>query len=70
MLANWSLVVADFHREYGVDSDALRAMSSLDFHLRLGALSSRSRFLAAWDRQPKHLHDPAERAALMAAARR
>lgn len=66
----WALIVADFRREYGVPGAELAALSLDEFQWLLSGLSSKSRFLRAWADQPKTLHDPADRAALIAAARR
>jgi hypothetical protein len=62
--------VADFRREYQARADELAAMSLDEFTWLLQGLSQRSRFHTAWAEQPKTLHDPAERAELMAAALR
>lgn len=51
-------------------SDDLATLSLREFHWLLQGLSSRSRFRRAWNDKPKTLHDPADRAALIAAARR
>lgn len=62
--------MADLRREYGVTSTELRDMSLDEFQWLLSGLSGESRFQQAWADQPKTLHDPADRAALIAAARR
>jgi len=62
--------VADFRREYQVSGTELAALPMCEFRWLLQGLSDRSRFVRAWDAQPKHLHDPADRAAIIAAARR
>lgn len=69
-MGRWSLVVADFRREYGMDPDALAALDVDHFRWLLTGLSDRSRFRTAWSKAPKHMHDPNDRAALIAAARR
>jgi hypothetical protein len=63
-------VVADFLREYAIDVDALAWLPSRRFFWLLQGLSDKSRFRTAWVNQPKHVHDPDERAAIHAAARR
>lgn len=45
-------------------------MSVDEFMWRVAGLSAESRTLQAWRDEPKHLHDPADRAAIIAAARR
>lgn len=70
MQQRWALVVSDFAREYGRDCDQLAAMDFHEFLWLLQGLSKNSRFARAWHDQPKTLHDPSDRAALIAAARR
>lgn len=70
MQSRWPLIVADFRREYQLDADALAALDAPEFQWLLVGLSRNSRFQRAWADQPKTLHDPEERAALVAAARR
>lgn len=70
MLGRWPLVLADFRREYQLDGDALARLSLQEFLWLLRGLSSRSRFMQTYGDTPKHMHDPADRAALIAAARR
>lgn len=70
MLTRWPLVVADFRRDYQVRPDELAAMSLPEFLTLLQGLSAEARFLTAWQQAPKHMHDPADREALIAAARR
>lgn len=53
-----------------MSSDELAALSLDEFMWLLQGLSSRSRFQRALSARPKTLHDPADRAALIAAARR
>jgi hypothetical protein len=62
--------VADFRREYGITPDELAAMGLPDFHMYVRGLSRHSTFLQAWSNAPKHLYDPADVAAVTAAARR
>jgi hypothetical protein len=66
----WALVVSDYRREYHMAGDELAALSLREFLWLLQGLSKHSRFQAAWRDQPKNLHDPDDRAALIAAARR
>jgi hypothetical protein len=66
----WALLVSDYRREYGMGTDELAGLSLDEFLWLLQGLSSRSRFQRAWADQPKTLHDPADRAAVIAAARR
>lgn len=70
MAHRWALIVADYRREYHMGSDELAALSVDEFRTLLQGLSERSRFGRAWSDRPKTLHDPEERAALVAAARR
>lgn len=70
MLTHWPLVLADFRRDYQMDGDTLAGLSLQEFLWLLRGLSSRSRFMQAYHDAPKHMHDPADRAALIAAARR
>jgi len=67
---NWPLVVADYRREYHMDPRALACLSLQEFLWLLRGLSHRARFTRAYADAPKHLHDPADRAAVIAAARR
>lgn len=62
--------MADFRREYRIPPRELAALSLNDFLWLLQGLSKHSRFMYAWTEKPKTLHDPADRAALVAAARR
>lgn len=62
--------MADFRREYRVSGDDLERMALDEFMWLLQGLSDRSRFRNAWNDAPKHMHDPDDRAALIAAARR
>lgn len=48
----------------------LSALSLNEFLWLLQGLSKHSRFICAWNEKPKTLHDPADRAALVASARR
>lgn len=48
----------------------LAALSTPDFLGLLKGLSKHSRWMQAWHDKPKTLHDPADRAALRAAALR
>lgn len=50
--------------------DELAGLPVDEFRMLLQGLSEYSRFAAAWNKKPKTLHDPEERAALIAAARR
>lgn len=70
MQQQWSLIVADYRREYGISADDLAAMSLDEFQWLLNGLSRHSRFLRAWGETPKHIYDPDEIAAVKAAARR
>lgn len=69
-MESWPLIVADFRREYGMDTDELSGLTLNEFQWLLQGLSSKARFARAWSEKPKTLHDPAERAAVIAAARR
>lgn len=62
--------MADYRREYAMDESALAGISSPAFTRLLRGLSKHSRFLTAWRDAPKHLYDPADIAAVKAAARR
>jgi hypothetical protein len=62
--------VSDYRREYGISSDELAGLPVTEFLWLLQGLSRNSRFQRAWSEKPKTLHDPADRAALIAAARR
>jgi len=66
----WPLIVSDYRREYGMDSTELSGLSLDEFMWLLQGLSDRSRFQRELSRRPKTLHDPGDRAALIAAARR
>ena len=70
MIGHWPLVLADFRREYQLTGDGLAALSLQEFLWLLRGLSTRSRFMQTYADTPKHMHDPADRAALIAAARR
>lgn len=63
-------MVSDYRREYGMPGDELAGLSLNEFLWLLQGLSKNSRFQRAWADAPKHLHDPADRAAVHAAARR
>lgn len=69
-MGHWPLVLADFRREYQVSGAVLAALSLQEFLWLLRGLSTRSRFMQTYADAPKHMHDPADRAALIAAARR
>ena len=69
-MAHWPLVVADYRREYRMDNHALAGLSLQEFLWLLRGLSDKSRFARSWRDAPKHMHDPADRAALIEAARR
>lgn len=69
-MSHWALVVADYQREYQKDQHALAGLSLEEFLRLLRGLSKYSRFAEAWREAPKHMHDPADRAALIEAARR
>lgn len=62
--------MADFRREYGMSCADLAAIGIHEFQWLLAGLSGDSRFAHAWRDEPTTLHDPADRAALVAAARR
>lgn len=62
--------MADFRREYGMSCADLAGIGIHEFQWLLGGLSGDSRFVQAWQDAPTTLHDPADRAALVAAARR
>lgn len=62
--------MSDYRREYGVDDATLAAMTAPEFARLLRGLSKHSRFLTAWNHAPKHVYDPADIAAIKAAARR
>ena len=51
-------------------TDELAGLSLSEFLWLLQGLSKHSRFRMALDAKPKTLHDPADRAAVIAAARR
>ena len=70
MIRRWALVAGDFAREYGVERHGMARMSVDEFMWRVRGLSAESRTLQAWADEPKNLHDPADRAAIIAAARR
>ena len=69
-MGHWPLVLADFRREYHMSGADLAALSLQEFLWLLRGLSTRSRFMQTYADTPKHMHDPADRAALIAAARR
>lgn len=69
-MGHWPLVIADFRREYHMAGHHLAALSLREFLWLLRGLSSRSRFMQTYREAPKHLHDPADREALIAVARR
>ena len=69
-MGHWPLVLADFRREYQMAGHDLAALTLQDFLWLLRGLSTRSRFMRTYSDAPKHMHDPADRAALIAAARR
>lgn len=62
--------MADFRREYGMGSAELAGLALDEFQWLLTGLSAKARFARAWADEPKTLHDPDERAALIDAARR
>lgn len=62
--------MSDYRREYHMPSDELAGLSLDEFLWLLQGLSKNSRYMKAWADQPKTLHDPADRAAVIAAARR
>ena len=62
--------MSDYRREYGMATDELAGLSLSEFLWLLQGLSKHSRFRMALDAKPKTLHDPADRAAVIAAARR
>lgn len=62
--------MSDFRREYQISGDELGRLDTQEFSWLLQGLSTRSRFVQAWEREPKHLHDPSDIAAVHAAARR
>lgn len=70
MQQQWPLIVADFRREYQIDSSDLAAMYADDFQWLLQGLSADARFMRAWSAAPKNLYDPADIEAVTAAARR
>ena len=61
-------MVADFRREYAITGAHLAALGADEFRMLLAGLSHRSRFAEAWEREPKHLYDADEIAAVKAAA--
>lgn len=67
---HWALVLSDFRREYRLDGTGLAGLTLQEFLWLLRGLSLRSRFLQTYREAPKHMHDPEDRAALIAAARR
>lgn len=69
-MGHWPLVIADYRREYHMDGAALAGLSLDEFLWLLRGLSQRARFVQAWTDTPRHMHDPEDRAALIAAARR
>ena len=70
MRERWALIVADFRREYHLSPDQLGAMSLQEFSWLLQGLSEHSRVSNAWAEAPKNVYDPAQIAAIRAAARR
>lgn len=62
--------MSDFRREYQIQPDELAVMSLPDFRMYVTGLSRHSRFQQAWAKAPKHLYDPADIAAVKAAAMR
>lgn len=70
MQTHWGFIVADFRREYAMGTDELAGLSLDEFQWLLQGLSEHSRFRIAWSDAPKTLHDPADIAAITAAARR
>lgn len=62
--------MADYRREYRLGSADLATLSLREFLWLLQGLSKHSRFQQAWHDAPKRMNDPADRAALVAAARR
>lgn len=69
-MRRWALLVSDFRREYGMTGADLAALGLDEFTWLLQGLSEHSRFVQAWDKEPKNLYDPADIAAVKAAARR
>lgn len=61
--------MSDFRREYGMAGADLARIDVHEFRWLLNGLSEASRFARAWSDEPKHLYDPAERAAVLARAR-
>lgn len=70
MQRRWALIVSDFRREYGMSGRELAVLSLDEFRWLLQGLSEHSRFAQAWHDAPKNLYDPADIAAVKAAARR
>lgn len=70
MIRHWSLIVADFRREYHMTADELCRLDASEFRMLLAGLSSEARFADAWHRTPRIVRDPNEIAAITAAARR
>jgi len=62
--------VSDYRREYGMSCADLAAIGLHEFKWLLQGLSGQSRFAQAWSDAPVTLYDPADRAAVIAAARR
>lgn len=67
-MRHWALVVADWSREYPNRDLATESFPGFMWHLQ--GLSKHSRFMAAWHDAPKNLYNPADIAAVTAAARR
>lgn len=65
---NWTLIEADFAREYRIGPDELAALGLRRFTALLHGLSDQSRFRQAAARTPRRVSDPGEVAALMARA--
>lgn len=70
LLERWALVLADFRREYHLDGAGVAELGAPEFWRLLRGLSYRARFSTEWRETPKHMHNPDDRAALIAAARR
>lgn len=65
MRRHWALIVSDFDREYGYDSDALARMGWRDFVMRVKGLSPSSRYVQAIARDGDRITDPTEAQALL-----
>lgn len=70
MQQRWPLIVADYRREYHMDTATLGGLSMQEFTWLLQGLSKHSRFMRAWHDAPKNLYDRADIEAVKAAARR